>query len=201
MEISSLRTGGLTQEISYLFGEWSIWHSNFPTHEGSNKMRVYLFPERMIKVSHKKWQGPWLFEKCLKGQYILDKTNSLHNEIYSHKVVVQFNEYERRLISVLGIGVDDVPIIFKKKINHNIDMHLNIVGRDDLFLKTTLSSVNKLSDSIIHDEDGVIFYHLVRCIRSDEPSSNVPLSTFVVTQILGTGICYLIHFLFFHNFG
>lgn len=55
-------------------------------------------------------------------------------------------------------------------------MELYIIGHDDLFLTTRSYS-----------------FHLVRSVRANELSINVPFSTLVATQISGMCIAHVIH--------
>ena len=194
--------------IRHLFGEWSVWHSNFPNFVGSNKMRVHLYPERVIEVAQRKYSGPWLYEKRFRGTYNLS-LNGDDDDINTSRdasvVSLRFHDVEKKLVSVFGIGLDDVPILVyqEKDDDHNIDMHLNIAGRDDLFLTAPLSVIQDMTEYTmpLNGSDDIICYHLVRSVRNDEPSPNVPISTFIATQILGTWICYILHYIFFHTFG
>ena len=169
-----------------LLGEWSVWHSNVPSSMGSNRVIVGLYPDSMIEVSQKFCIGPCILEKTKFGTYELEKTYEYEKErdldpVYRTSVHLHFHRRRHHLLSVFGIGLDSVPLTISESWTYEQDMSLYIVEQGDLFL--TFPS----------KEDAQVYcYHLVRNVRTKEPSVNVPLSTLVATHIFGTLISEVI---------
>lgn len=190
------------QLLSHLYGEWSVWHSNLPHFVGPNKIMVNLYPQNCLEVKMKEYVGPCLYEKKWIGSYRLTnigcETNGLSNfpddfqTVCSSGVDISFTEIVHSMVSLFGIGVDEVPVPIKKAKCTNISMKLSIVGRDDMYL--TVSN-RELKDFITRrlPLEKHTSYHLVRSIYNDQPKVNTPFSTFIVTQLLGTLIGYWMH--------
>lgn len=108
-------------------------------------------------------------------------------------VDIEFSEIAHFLVSFFGIGVDElVPLTVTKSDSTRLQMELNIVGSNDIYL----TAHNQQLDRFLRRPlplGKMTSYHLVRSVQNDQPKVNVPISTFVVTQLLGTLIGYLIH--------
>lgn len=186
----------LTDEsfLRRLYGEWSLWHSTSPSFRSPNNVMVYLYPSFRVEIVARRMIGPFLYEERQSGKYMLtgvpecsiehdNDAGSQHADAMSavctNRVRVEFFTRERRMLSVFGIGLDNAPIhttLHVPEETQHISMDLHIIGHDDLFLSSLSSS-----------------YHLIRSIRPNEPSINVPFSTLVATQITGMYIAYLVH--------
>lgn len=168
-----------------LYGEWSLWHSNDASFKGPNRVLVYLHPDDMIDVCHTRHVGPFLVQDKRIGRWRgadPENTECVINgldSVCTGDVSIDFYSSERRLMSIMGIGINDCPLAFENKISINNRMRLHVVGRDDLFLTSRM-------------DDGC-YYHLIRSIRTNQPSVDIPFSTLMSTQIVSMLITYLFH--------
>jgi hypothetical protein len=156
--------------ILQLYGEWSLWHSTAPNFRHPNSVMIYLYPHSRIEMSLRRTVGPFLFEDRRKGDYCVVGT--------SDRVLVEFSSLDWKILSLFGIGFEVIPILIPLDVPahiQNMNLDLSIVGNDDLFLTSDHHS-----------------YHLVRSIRTNEPSINVPFSTLVATQLTGMYITYCV---------
>jgi hypothetical protein len=193
------------QSILYqLYGEWSVWHSNLPHFLGPNRVKVNLYPQQQLEISVKRYIGPFLYERKWAGRYALGDTSCASGEgcdfpqdfkpLCDAKVGIEFSEMIVRMISVFGIGVDEVPLPLKRVKNTNLVMDLSIVGRDDMYLTVPNDQLSRLLNRRrVLPPDKRTSYHLVRCVQDDQPRVSVPFSTFVATQLLGTFMGYWMH--------
>lgn len=178
-----------------LFGEWSVWHSNTPSVQESNKVIVGIYPNSRLEVIDKKTIGPCILEKVKYGKYIVDNNDNdiikLDNEEYKHKLVdVKFERKDYYIRSIFGIGLDNLPIRRTTTCDYFQKMSLYIIGKGDLFLTSQQN-----------DEDNdILCYHLVRNIRTKEPSINVPLSTLIATHMASIFFNYILMHLFHVTF-
>lgn len=194
-----LTTAFLMMDRAFYYGEWSVWHSNLPKFMGPNKIMVNLFPHDELQISHKKFLGPFLYEKKWRGNYTVDSIDSIDsidspNHLANNTLVhIQFHEMERYPVSLFGIGVDEIPLVMTRQPDvSTLKMDLNIVHNNDMYLTVPNSQLQKfLRRSLPLDK--TTSYHLVRSIYNDQPKVNVPISTFIATQLLGTLMGYVIH--------
>lgn len=194
-----LTTAFLMMDRAFYYGEWSVWHSNLPKFMGPNKIMVNLFPHDELQISHKKFLGPFLYEKKWRGNYTVDSVDSPYspdspNHLVNNTLVhIQFHEMERYPVSLFGIGVDEIPLVMTRQPDVSaLKMDLNIVHNNDMYLTVPNSQLQKfLRRSLPLDK--TTSYHLVRSIYNDQPKVNVPISTFIATQLLGTLMGYVIH--------
>jgi len=200
-------TGTIPERILYqLYGEWSVWHSSLPHFVGPNKIMVNLYPHNSLEVQLKQYVGPCLYEKKWIGNFHLVDIDKCRIEnvpedfqsVCSCNVNIVFTEMIHSMISVFGIGVDEIPIPIKKTRRSNISMELNIVGRDDLYLTVFNHELQDFLSRPLSSEKKTS-YHLIRSIYNDQPRVNVPFSTFIVTQLLGTLIGYWLHLEMCHS--
>jgi len=160
------------RDYSKLFGEWSVWHSNTPSFIGPNRMIVGIYPESLIEVSQKYCIGPCILEKTKVGTYSLYDDDMKKDQC---NIRLDFHQKNVHLLSIFGIGLDNLPIFFREKWDYSEDMSLYVVEQGDLFLT-------------FHSQSYLYCYHLIRNVRTIEPSVNVPFSTLVATHIVGVGI-------------
>ena len=201
MKTSFLSTAGfLFADRVFYYGEWSVWHSNLPKFLGPNKVMVNLFPEDELQISHKKYVGPFLLEKKWKGHYNLftnTEDRDTHNLSPTQRdcvgiVNIIFREKEHVLVSLFGIGVDEIPLTFLRSDSIPLTMDLRIVGNNDMYLTVSNTQLQKfLARSLPVDK--TTSYHLVRSIQNDQPKINVPLSTLLATQLFSMIMGYLLH--------
>lgn len=218
-----LYTGFLLSDRAFYYGEWSVWYSNLPKFMGPNKIMVNLFPHDEIQISHKKYLGPFLYEKKWSGKYTLSETpmspvppmssatgtalNNLENPMASSSattmveetpvcesiVDIEFSEIAHFLVSFFGIGVDELaPLTVTKSESSRVRMELQIVGSNDIFLVVENQQLHPFLRRPL-PLNKTTSYHLVRSVQNDQPKVNVPISTFIVTQLLGTLMGYFIH--------
>lgn len=182
-----------------LFGEWSVWHSNVPSFMGPNRMTVGLYPDSIIEVSQKFCIGPCILEKTKVGSYRLEPTYEYEKKndldpVYRTSVHLHFHHRCHHILSVFGIGLDNLPLKFTEPFEYNQDMSLFIVEQGDLYL--TFPSTKDTSNDMY-------CYHLVRKVQTKEPSVNVPLSTLVATHLLSImiteGLKYVRHMHLIHG--
>ena len=174
-----------------LYGEWMIWHSHNPSFKGSNRMLVSLYPESVIEVCYKEYQGPWLIETRKTGEFYFTEDLTYESDsgmtnfepICKSNICVQYKQKERKVLSFLGIGFDDISPLHTEPHDVKLNMKLYIVDRNDLFLT--------LND---HEH-----YHLMRSVRVNEPNINVPISTLIATNLFGMIMTALIHHHYLSN--
>lgn len=173
-----------------LLGEWSLWHSNVPSASGSNQMIVALYPDSVIEVSEKRCVGPCIFQKIKTGEYTVKEDYEYEKErdldpVYRTSVCIEFHRRRQHLLSLFGIGLDNMPIVFSEPLQYKQEMSLFVVEQGDLFLTFPSSQEDVQND--------MYCYHLVRNVRPKEPSVNVPLSTLVATHLVSMLLNELLH--------
>ena len=167
-----------------LYGEWTIWHSHHPSSKGSNRILVGLYPESTIDVCYREYNGPWLIETRKTGDFDLgadlkyEKSNHNFDPVCKSSIRVTYHKKEKKILSFLGIGLDDISPLCAEKYHCEIDMFLYIVDRNDLFLT-------------LNDQGG--YYHLMRSVRVNEPVINIPISTLIATNLFGMVMTAIIH--------
>lgn len=165
-----------------LYGEWSLWHSNTKYGLNANKIIISLYPKNNFEYKEKKQINIFLIEYIYQGNYKLDyKHNIIKNEDSGNVIFCQ-EKLKIRLLSIFGIGFDELPIFFMQNVRKKVRLHFDIIGKDDIFL-------NKYEN----------YFHLIRHTRVNEPSINVPLSTFLFTNLLSLIFNYTLH-KYFHLF-
>lgn len=204
----------LLADRAFYYGEWSVWHSNLPQFMGPNKIMVNLFPHDEFQISHKKYLGPILYEKKWTGKYTLvdpwaptktkttvvvdpgvslDRPGPDWKPVCESVVDIEFTEIAHFLVSFFGIGVDEfVPLTVTKSDSTKLQMELNIVGSNDIYLTVQNQQLHPFLRRPL-PVGKMTSYHLVRSVQNDQPKVNVPISTFIVTQLLGTLIGYFMH--------
>lgn len=182
----------ITTPKSQLYGEWTIWHSHHPSSKGSNRMLVGLYPESIIEVCYREYKGPWLIETRKMGEFhmdddlMYDDNNNSKNKfdpVCKSNICIQYQKKERKVLSFLGIGFDDISPLHTEDHTTKLNMKLYIVDRNDLFL-----TINEKEH-----------YHLMRSIRVNEPNINVPISTLIATNLFGMIMTALIHHHYLSN--
>lgn len=171
--------------LAHLYGEWSLWYANLHSFAGPNKIMVYLYPKTNLEIVYKRTIGPCLFVDRELGsfngnleEWREDRSSSSLRRVH---VNVTFTERSRSMVSFLGIGVEELDLRYPIPLRGNQEnMELVIVGRDDLFLTTPKTQTT---------------YHLIRSSWINQPSINVPFSTLVATQVVGTVIGFFLHYL------
>ena len=154
---------------------------------------VYLYPKTNLEIVYKRSIGPCLFVdkeigsftlKHLEERNDLNDLHDLHDMNHLIHVNITFKERSRCLVSILGIGLEELEVRYPIPLRENQEnMEMVVVGRDDLFLTTTASPTFSTT------------YHLIRSSWVDQPTINVPFSTLVATQVLGMMIGWMLHYL------
>jgi len=208
MRKNFLYAGFLLSDRAFYYGEWSVWYSNLPKFTGPNKLMVNLFPHDEVQISQKKYFGPFLYEKKWSGNYTLSEPfapplvtvlepppiSTVEGKTVCENIVdIEFSEISHFLVSFFGIGVDELaPLTVTKSQSSQVRMELNIVGSNDIFLTVQNQQLHPFLRRPL-PRNKTTSYHLVRSIQNDQPKVNVPISTFIVTQLLGTLIGYVLH--------
>jgi len=219
MRTNFLYAGFLLSDRAFYYGEWSVWYSNIPKFMGPNKLMVNLFPHDEVQISQKKYFGPFLYEKKWSGNYTLSEslptvatttatatTTALETiepsssistvegtPVCENIVDIEFSEIAHFLVSFFGIGVDELtPLTVTKSDSSRVQMELQIVGSNDIFLTVQNQQLHPFLRRPL-PLNKTTSYHLVRSVQNDQPKVNVPISTFLVTQLLGTLFGYILH--------
>lgn len=165
------------------YGEWTLWHSTMPDLP-DNRAVIHIYPENHLTFKYRFTRGPIVFHKTKKGVFRISNTDEFEDE--KHQVDVSFYNTEEIFLSVYGIGLQNFNIKTKqKKTKMDYKFALTMVGTDDIYLRC----VEPRNDCC----------HLVRSIRINEPSVDIPISTFLITQIVGTLLGHVINELVFHS--
>jgi len=163
--------------ITRLYGEWTMWHSTAPQFDTPNAVLIWLYPPSRIEICWRKTMGPFLYEDRWIGDLFIwgmTECDSVEANVCNNRVHVEFDQGFRRVLSVCGIGLDDVLQMPRSKTGQVLTMDLQNIGKDDMFLMSSRHS-----------------YHLVRSMRLNEPTINIPLSTLVATQLAGMLVTHI----------
>jgi len=186
--------------MMYLYGEWSLWYADFRSFVGPNKIMVYLYPKTNLEIVYKRTIGPCLFVDKEIGSFTMkhleyhpniqdpsddvSDVSDMNDMNHLIHVNITFKKRSRCLVSILGIGLEELEVRYPIPLRENQEnMEMVVVGRDDLFLTTTASPTFSTT------------YHLIRSSWVDQPTINVPFSTLVATQVLGMVIGWMLHYL------
>ena len=163
------------------YGEWTLWHSTVPDLP-DNRVVVHIYPDNQLSLKYRFMKGPIVFHKSKLGSYRI----SPGEEDEKQKVHVVFHHTEEFFLSMYGIGLQNFNIRTKKKtIRSHYLFSMTMAGNDDIYLQ-----------SIKRNDD---CFHIVRSVRINEPSVDIPISTFLITQIVGTIVGHAINQLLFHT--
>lgn len=206
--LSVLSVNAFISHVPQLFGEWSVWHSNTPFIKGSNKVIVGIYPNSRLEVIDKKTIGPCILEKVKIGKYTLSENEQkckefdMNDHEYEHQFVdITFERKDYYVRSIFGIGLDNLPIRRTTTSDYYQKMSLYIIGKGDLFLTFTSQDTGDTHPKPVYDgNENVLCYHLVRNIRTKEPSINVPLSTLIATHLASIFLNYILMHLFHITF-
>jgi len=185
--------------LSHLYGEWSVWHSDLYKSSPSNQMLVNLSPSSQFQVSEKKNMGPLLLEKKWAGEYDVISSQCFGTLAHGFEpwctsyIRVNRLDIEHIVVSLLGIGFDEAYFSRRRPIHLSFKVQLDIIGKDDIYLSIDNSDLQEIINTRL-PEKGSSSYHLIRSVRINQPQVNIPLSTFLFTQVLGSCIS-----LFFHD--
>lgn len=170
----------LAESVQQFCGEWVVWHSSNNRKEENNHYIVHLYPNQQICISHKYDKGPFVFHHERKGTFTVHK----RKKDDKYQTVIRFHSYRNHLLSIYGVGVGSFfSSEYKKGDQIKTILNLYTMEPNNLYL---------CNDSEC--------YHLVKSVRINEPQINVPISTFVFTQILGICFTEFIHHIFFFFF-
>lgn len=169
-----------------LYGEWMLWHSTLPNIP-TNRAVIHIYPDNHVLLSYRFNKGPFVFHSRKSGIYnVIDMDNN--DQV---KLNIDFVRTEEHFLSAYGIGVENMniktkDILFLKRYT----LCMTLVGMDDIYLRTCNSERTNKNDNC---------FHLVRSVRVNEPSIDIPFSSFVFTQIIATIIGHAINILLFHT--
>jgi len=171
------------QAFPRFYGEWTLWHSTVPALP-DNRVVIHIYPDNHLTMKYRFMKGPFVFHKSKVGIYSIS-TNNDDNYEEKHNVDVLFHHTEEIFLSAYGIGLQNFNIkTDKKKVNTKFRFSMTMAGTDDIYLQST-----KNDDC----------FHIVRSVRINEPSVDIPISTFVITQIVGTIMGHVINEILFHS--
>ena len=150
-------------------------------------MIVALYPDSVIEVSEKRCVGPCIFQKVKTGEYTIKEDYEYEKErdldpVYRTSVCIEFHRRRHHLLSLFGIGLDNISIVFSESLAYKQEMSLFVVEQGDLLL--TFPSSHGEGGEEDNTQNDIYCYHLVRNVRAKEPSVNVPLSTLVATHLV-----------------
>lgn len=173
---------GLVQAFPKFYGEWTLWHSTVPDLP-DNRVVIHIYPDNQLTMKYRFMRGPVVYNKSKVGMY---KISSVDNEYEKRSVEVLFHHTEEIFLSVYGIGLQNFNIKTKKKREtKRFSFAMTMAGTDDIYLQ-----------SIKRNDD---CFHIVRSVRINEPSVDIPISTFLITQIVGTILGHVINQVLFHT--
>lgn len=186
------------EDLMYqLYGEWMVWHSTTSSSfYDPNTIMVRLYPSFCIDICIKHNIGPFIIEEIRTGRIrvrdmncrvLMNKDLSEFQPVCTERVYIGFLEKRTKMISAFGIGMSCFEVC--KPHHQLLSMDLHVVGRDDLYM--TKKRRNDKQN---------ISYHLVRSVRSNQPSIDVPFLTLVSTQLVGMFVCKILKILmdFYH---
>lgn len=167
------------------YGEWTLWHSTVPSLP-DNRVVVHIYPDNHLTMKYRFTRGPFIFHKSKIGVYRILGEEEYNYEDDKHKVDVLFHHTEEIFLSAYGIGLQNFNIKTKKKsVDSKFAFSMTLAGNDDIYLQ-----------SIMRNDD---CFHIVRSVRINEPSIDIPISTFIITQIIGTILGHVINEVLFHS--
>lgn len=168
--------------ITNLYGEWMLRHTTI-TDIPSNRVVVHIYPDEKLTICYRFTKGPFVFHKSKVGSYSVESL--LDNQ---SNVDITFKHAEEQFLSGYGIGLQEMNIrTLRKKIDSSYFMSMTIVGTNDMYLRSRTN-------------DNVCF-HLVRSVRINEPALDIPIATFIISQIIATLLGHVIHLILFHTPG
>lgn len=164
------------------YGEWTLWHSTMPDLP-DNRVVFHIFPENQLTMKYRFTKGPFIFHKTKIGTYKIMEKTTIGDE--KHSVNVRFHKTEEFFLSAYGIGLQNLKIKTQRKENiTQFKFIMSFEGNDDIYLRQKCN----------HD-----CFHIVRSVRINEPSVDIPISTFIITQIIGSILGHLINQILFHT--
>lgn len=176
---------GVQSVISFpkFYGEWTLWHSTIPDLP-DNRAVVHIYPDNQLSLKYRFTRGPVVYHKSKIGTYQLFHSDVDDEE--KRKVDVLFHHTEEVFLSVYGIGLQNFNIKTKKTTDKSqYSFSMTMPSTEDIYLQ-----------SIARNDD---CFHIVRSVRINEPSVDIPISTFLITQIVGTLLGHAINQFLFHS--
>jgi hypothetical protein len=173
-----------TVSFPKFYGEWTLWHSTVPDLP-DNRVVVHIYPDNQLSLSYRFMRGPVVYHKSKTGTYHMFQED-YDKDDEKRKVDVLFHHTEEIFLSVYGMGLQNFNIKTKKKsIKTKYSFSMTMPDTDDIYLQ-----------SIVRNDD---CFHMIRSVRINEPSVDIPISTFLITQVLGTILGHVINQVLFHT--
>lgn len=145
----------------------------------SNRAVVHIYPDNQLVVSYRFRTGPFVYNRQKQGQY------SLVEEKPDKQIVsCVFHKKSDQLLSLYGVGLNEFGVVTTKE---------STMEEKYKYLLTMHDVENIFLNQNYDDHVDTVYVHLVRSVRVNEPSIDVPFSTFVFTQILGIIITNVIN--------
>lgn len=163
------------------YGEWMLWHSTV-RELPDNRAVIHIYPDDQVTLKYRFTKGPFVFHKSKLGHYSIRG-----HEGDRHRVDVSFYRTEEVFLSAYGIGLQNMRIKTRddSNVNRRYEFSMMFAGSDDIYLQSTTNT----------DE----CFHIVKSARINEPSVDIPITTFIITQVIGTILGHVINELLFHT--
>lgn len=174
-----------TTAFPRFYGEWMLWHSTV-RELPDNRVVIHIYPDDQVTLKYRFTRGPFVFHKSKQGHYSI-RGHDNNNDEGRHRVDVSFHRTEEVFLSAYGIGLQNLRL--KTRDEHGVrkryEFSMMFSGTDDIYLQSTTNT----DDS----------FHIVKSARINEPSVDIPITTFIITQIIGTILGHVINELLFHT--
>jgi len=164
-----------------LYGEWSVWHSNTRNRWLSNRVIVSIRAKRQFEIREKRQQNMFVVEYVYQGKYKLQQELT-KRDVESGQVILYQDTMHIRLLSIGGVGLDELPIYCTKDIRKKVNLNFDLIGKDEIFLSK-------------YDN----YFHLVRHTRLNEPTINIPFSTLLFTNLFGIFLNAIYNEILYHH--
>jgi hypothetical protein len=171
--------------INRIYGEWLISHTNHPYLYNSNSIEIY--PKKKLILNQSKYCGPILYSTKTYGKFVVDCNENCNIESdddddINCKLYIKWYEKKFFLESIFGIGINEIETqIFYESIPENMFFLINVIKPNNIYMTN----------------DDNLYLHLVRNTLPDKKINNsTPLSSFVVSQVLGSIMLNILHHYF-----
>lgn len=168
------------------YGEWLLRHTTLSVLP-VNRVVINIYPDNHLTLEYRFLRGPFVFHKSCIGSYCVSCIDDDNCDIENTQVNVKvsFHHTEEKFLSAYGIGLQNLNILTAKRAsNHLYDLSTTVVGMDDIYL---------------YSKTSIDMFHLVRSVRLTEPSIDIPITSFVISQVIATILGHLIHLFIFHS--
>lgn len=187
-----------------LFGQWQLWHSNHPYYSTKGNVNINIFPENKIEVIQKYPKGIFIIQKREEGLFFLPQQMSKNKNSSStpsfssaQPIFLSLQKEETKFLSILGIGLDNLAIVNRKRNLQKIRLFLYMISNDDLYLTTKRDRLLNPPSADFQDE---VCFHMIRKLPNNEAKIDVPITSFFISTILSNLIIIWFHFIIMNLF-